>query len=258
MPACAQCIRLVDGRCSAWPEAKTRFEREVNPAGACVIPIVDGYLAQIQPGMRVLEIGCGTWDAIRQRCLDVGAHYEGIDSQETYYGKKTIATRIENLRDLSFPDQSFDLVIGNQTMEHWAEFGCPIPWGLFQCFRACAPGGRVLLNVPIHFHGTRAFLLGDFETIRSYFRPFSSSVRLETWREPCAPLPPFLPHPAYPLLRSKPAYVLAIEAVADKRPVRPRRSLARLPVQVLRTMSYPLSFNIYRAVRRIQGVLRQV
>jgi len=181
----------------------------------------------------------------------VGARYEGIDTQASYYDRPTVATRIENLRDLSFPDASFDVVVGNQTMEHWAEYGCPLDYGLWQCFRVCKPGGLVLLNVPIHFHGTRDFLLGDLPRIRERFTKFSTDVRLESWRSPSAPLEPYLPHADYPKLRSTAAYVLAIEAVAN-RPLPPKPFLRRVPMQLLRTLNYPLSFNALRVTRKIR------
>ena len=256
MAACAQCLKLVDGKCAAFPVAQRELGRDLNPIGACVIPIVEGYLQLIEPGMRVLEIGCGSWDALARRCREVGAGYEAIDTQAYYFDKPTVATRLENLRDLSFEDGAFDLVVGNQTMEHWAEHGCPIGHGLYQCFRVCKSRGRVLLNVPIHFHGTRDFLLGDMESIRARFAPFSTDVRFDVWRHPSYPLPPFLPHQDYGVLRGKAAYVLAIDAVADKA-VRKRRFMLRLPTQVLRTASYPVSFNLVRAARKARALLRR-
>ena len=58
-----------------------------------MLPIVRGYIDKIGAGMKVLEIGCGTWEAIKDRCDEVGAHYEGIEVNEYYFGKKTHATK---------------------------------------------------------------------------------------------------------------------------------------------------------------------
>jgi SAM-dependent methyltransferase len=162
----------------------------VNSVRACVVAISDEYCQLIQPGMRVLEIGCGTWSPIQRRCAELGVAWEGIDASDTYFGERTIATRIESVENLSFEDESFDLVIGNQTLEHWNEFGCRPEAGLWQCFRACRVGGRVLMNVPIHFHGSRIFVEGDMAAIEGLFRPFSSEVKMEPWRRQSAPLPP--------------------------------------------------------------------
>jgi SAM-dependent methyltransferase len=108
---------LVNKQCSAYTKATEILGREIPPPplGACMIPIVEDYLSLIEPGMRVLDIGCGSWDLIKKYCQNIGAHYEGIDTEPEYFGQKTAATRIENLADLSFPDEYLDLVIGNQT-----------------------------------------------------------------------------------------------------------------------------------------------
>ncbi len=255
MPSCSECSKLVAGKCAAFEQAQAEFGRDVNPIGACVIPIVEEYRRQIRGGMSVLEIGCGTWDALVSHCKSVGARYEGVDSSEFYYDKRTIATRIENLRDLSFADREFDFVIGNQTMEHWGEYGCPLDVGIYQCFRVCKLGGRVMLNVPIHFHGTRDFLIGDMARIRTRFERYSSNIKMETWRRDAAPLEPYLPRDDYWVLRNKPAYVLAIDAICD-RESRSRPTFRKnIPVQLLRTLNYPFSFNVVRSFRKASALV---
>ena len=85
-----------------------------------MIPIIEGYLAQISPGMRILDVGCGTHRAIQSYCQTVGAEYEGIDIEATYFGKPVIATRMENLADLSFPNEFF-------RYEAWGIPSAPVP-----------------------------------------------------------------------------------------------------------------------------------
>jgi SAM-dependent methyltransferase len=218
MPACSSCVHLVDNQCNAHLTAEQNLQRVVPPPpiGGCEVPIVQTYLELIKPGMRVLEVGCGAWGMIRDRCMEVGAHFEGIDAETEYFGVKSVATRFENLADLSFADDSFDLVIGNQTMEHWAEYGCRTEWGLYQCFRVCKPGGQVLLNVPIHYHGTRLFLLGHVDRIHALFEPFSQSIVMEEWGKICTPLPPYHAHPEYSRLKDKSAYNIDIRATKDR------------------------------------------
>ncbi|NJR59165.1 MAG: class I SAM-dependent methyltransferase [Cyanobacteria bacterium CRU_2_1] len=123
---------------------------------------------------------------------------------------------MENLANLSFPDESFDIVIGTQSMEHWAEFSCTLQWGLYQCFRACKPGGYVLMNVPIHFHGTRPFMLGELQTLQRLFAPFSDQVTFHKWGYPSDPLTKLFPYPGYSRLHDKPAYILDIHAIKDR------------------------------------------
>jgi len=211
-----------------------------------MIPIVENYLAFIKPGMRVLEIGCGSWDLVRNYTQDIGAHYEGIDTQTEYFGRKTVATRIQNLACLSFPNEHFDVVIGSQTMEHWAEHGCSLRWGLHQCFRVCKPNGLVLMNVPIHYHGTHQFMLGRLKVLDSLFALFSDTVSFERWGRPARPLPPLYPYPGYWGLRHKPAYVLDIKATKD-RPL-PSGAHNRLAPsgRLAQVINYPFSYNVYR------------
>ena len=106
----------------------TELNRPLPPAplGSCMLPIVESYLAKISSGMRILDIGCGSWSRIKRHCDSVGATYEGIDVLESYFGLPTVATPLENLADLSFPDNTFEVIISNQAMEHWGEFGCSI------------------------------------------------------------------------------------------------------------------------------------
>jgi SAM-dependent methyltransferase len=207
---------LEDRKCTALPEVWKEVERPLFPFAACVVPILDGYLSLIRPGMSVLEIGPGYWPLVRDHCHRVGAQWEGIDSEKSHNARDVIATRFENLRDLSLEDETFDLVIGTQTMEHWAEFDCDLSWGLFQCFRVLKPTGQLLLNVPIHHHGSRTFLSGDYERLRALFAPYSTSVAFEEWGNPSTPLSPSFPNPGYWPFRRKPAYIVDIRATKDK------------------------------------------
>lgn len=142
-------------------------------------------------------------------------------------------------------------MIGNQTMEHWGENGCTLQWGLYQCFRVCKPGGKIMMNVPIHFHGTKEFMLGNVEEIINSFYNFSHTVNVEKWGYPSYPLPSLFPYPQYWKLKKKPAYVLNISSIKDR----------SLPVNVsnqgackgrlAQLRNYPISYNIYRFCRKI-------
>ena len=255
MPSCRECEMLIGGECTAMEMARVELGRPLPPPplGACIVPIVQRYLSQVRSGDSVLDIGCGSWDRIKSHCERVGARYEAIDIATEYFGKKTNATRIENLANLSFAGDSFDFVIGNQTMEHWAEYGCTLRLGLYQCFRVCKPGGKVLLNVPMHFHGTSEFMLGKLERIRRLFMRFSNTISIEKWGNPCDPLPAYYAHPQYWRLRGKPAYIVSIEAVKD-RPMagRGRRGFG-FHGRMAQLLRYPFSYNVYRVLQRLRG-----
>lgn len=214
-----------------------------------MVPIVEDYMTLIRPGMRVLEVGCGDWGWIRETCRAVRADYEGIDVAP----QSSIATRIGNLADLSFEDESFDLVFGTQSMEHWGENGCSLRRGLHQCFRVTKPLGTIHLNVPIYFHGTSEFMLGRRGKLAELMRAFSDDVEVEAWGRPSAPIPECHPFPGYWRLARRPAYVLDIRARRDK----PLGSMPRnwaLRGRAAQLTRYPISFNLYRGLRKARAM----
>lgn len=253
MPDCETCKYRNGQTCRAYESAKVEFKRPIPPppSGACTYAIVEQYLPLIKKGMKVLEVGCGTWPKIRDYTQSVGAHYEGLDVQEEYYGIKSIATKFENLAELSFSDQTFDLVIGNQTMEHWGEHGCDTIWGLYQCFRVTKPGGRVFMNVPMHFHGTRPFLHGDTQAIQKLFQRFSNSIEIEAWGKNSQPIAPFFAHPSYSALKYKSAYVLDVRAVRDRELPKNINNRWGFSGRLAQIVHYSPSYNFHRLWQKL-------
>lgn len=248
---------MIDRSCLAYAEAQTILGRPLPPPppGACMLPIAEDYLHLIRKDMRVLEIGCGSWKIIKNHCHNVGAMYEGIDTKTEYFGKKTIATRLENLQDLSFPDDYFDLVIGIQTMEHWPEQNCSLLWGLYQCFRVCKPHGRVLLNVPMNFHGSGLFIQGNLKKVVKIIKRFSSQVHVEKWGVPSEPLQPFFNSPDW-IRNKQPAYIVDIQAVKDKNlPAHCRNLTYQGRLEIIRlTQIYGLSYFFHRLCNKIKAI----
>lgn len=251
MPSCQFCPCRDGLSCLALQTAIHDFGRPVNPIGACIVPIVQDYCRLIQPGQSILEIGCGAWSPILERARACGARYEGIDTDASYYGRPTVATRIENLASLSFPDADFDFVMGNQCMEHWGEFGCSLSWGLLQAFRVCKPNGWVLMNVPIHFHGTKEFVHGDLNRLRKLLEPFSSTIEFTSWRSPASPLEEYHPHPHFWALRNQPAYVLDIRAQRNKSLPTNIANRTWGGMRIQRWLNYSFSFNLYRLFQKL-------
>lgn len=258
MPACQSCAYLDNNKCRAHVQAKDELKRPLPPAptGACTVAIVESYLPTIQKGMKVLEIGCGSWSKIKEYCEKVGALYEGLDVQNEYYGLKSVATKIGNLAELDYSDETFDLVIGNQTMEHWAEYGCTLSWGLLQCFRVLKLGGLLYINVPIHFHGTKEFVHGRINVLEQLFNNYSSDVIFESWGNPTDPIEPYFPHPDYKPLKNKPAYVMDIRAVRNKALPNGINNTLGFKGKAARILHYSLSYNIYLLKKKVYHAFR--
>ena len=111
-------------------------------------------LAAIEPGARVLEVGCGTGDVAlvaRQRVGAAGAVY-GIDAspemiavarEKAARARLALDFQVGLIEALAFPDASFDAVFSSLMMHH-------LPdelkrRGLAEIVRVLKPGGRLLI-----------------------------------------------------------------------------------------------------------------
>jgi len=99
---------------SGWGEAK--FARALKP--------LEAFLDEARPPRRILEIGCGGM-ALTAQLLARGLQPIAIDLDETLL-RKVSASRMPGTRlaaadaeRLPFRDESFDLVIHNQTLHHF-------------------------------------------------------------------------------------------------------------------------------------------
>lgn len=119
---------------------------------------------------RVLEVGCGSYSLVKVKLAPLST-WEGIDVNSTdRKGNPTVATRIASVGDIPWPKHAFDVVIANQSVEHWHEYGVRISSGLQEIGRVLRPGGRAYINFPIHLHGHRMFVRGDFAAIEQAFQ----------------------------------------------------------------------------------------
>jgi SAM-dependent methyltransferase len=205
----------------------------------------------------VLEIGCGSVSQVRDHFLKIGANWEGIDIQMNYFGHPTIATRIESVEAVSFGDETFDFVIGNQTLEHWDEFGCRPELGLWQCFRVCKPNGIVIMNVPIRFHGSRIFVEGDMIKILDLFNQYSSEIKIDYWHYKSYPLASIDVLEGYKGKAPRISYILDIRANRNIWPVSaPKKYIFRSRI-IREIIEHPLGYHWFRINRKLKLIRRQ-
>jgi|APSaa5957512535_1039671.scaffolds.fasta_scaffold19068_3 SAM-dependent methyltransferase len=116
----------------------------------------------------LLEVGCGIESYVRNNRQDIDWH--GIDVfQKDCNGNPTIATKIASVNNLPYKNNLFDYVLSNQSIEHWYEYEVDIHDALGEICRVLKVGGFAYINFPIHLHGKKEFVLGDFEKINQYF-----------------------------------------------------------------------------------------
>jgi SAM-dependent methyltransferase len=126
----------------------------------------------------------------------VGGTWTGIEPLLPAAKRATIGKAgFGHVADIPFPDCTFDIVVGIQSIEHWDE---PLPVaglktgysaGLEEVYRVLKPGGSIYFCAPIYLHGHEMFITGDIERIRSLFEPLPwKNIDLELWRENHFPL----------------------------------------------------------------------
>lgn len=109
--------------------------------------------AGLQPGLRVLDVGCGLGGSVRYLATEQGCHVTGIDLTEEYIEVATALTKLVGLEnqvefhqasalELPFEDESFDRVWTEHVqmnIEDKTKF-----YG--EIFRVLKPGGRLLFH----------------------------------------------------------------------------------------------------------------
>lgn len=166
-----------------------------SPVRKCVSAAQEANLHSLE-GKDLLEIGFGKHSIPRQLVTSAGGTWTGIEPMipreiRATFGKGGFG----HVADIPFADGTFDIVVGIQSLEHWAE---PLPdpslktgheKGLAEVHRVLKPGGSIYFDAPIHLHGHEMFIMGDLPRIADLFDNGQwRDVRLQKWREEYAPL----------------------------------------------------------------------
>ena len=185
MPACKNCPSFdpVNNVC--------RIEQRDKPRSAvrnCVTQLCEQVLSTTK-AKKVLEIGAGVWKFPRRTCAKYNIVWQAVDPRWKTDPKSGRFNG--HASSIPFPENTFELVLAFETMEHWHEWGDNIPNALKEINRVLTPGGKLVITVPIYLHGAAAFVQGDIPTILANFDPkLWSKVETEEWRREHAPLAP--------------------------------------------------------------------
>jgi SAM-dependent methyltransferase len=173
-----------------------------TPLRKCVVAATEANLRDTR-NLRVLELGYARHSYGKRIVELCGGSWTGIEPLVDRTRPAVLGSgSYGHAGEIPFPNETFDLVFGNQTFEHWAE---PLPDGttaptyrecLAEIWRVLKPDGKLYLDAPIHLHGHEMFVAGDTERILALFDgTLWSGIVAERWRSEPAPLPRY-PTPA--------------------------------------------------------------
>jgi ubiquinone/menaquinone biosynthesis C-methylase UbiE len=179
---------VICSSCSKYSHCAECEKTEGNSLRRCQRTIEEQYYSQIRD-KDVLEVGCGTkakGGFVKAIVDPNNCRWVGIDIKET-----NLATHVCSVNKMPFEDNSFDWVIGSQTIEHWAR---PHK-ALREIHRLLRPGGMLSLTAPIHLHGEKMFVAGKFDLIEKLFPQNGFDVKLcQRWRKEHCDLVPYRPN----------------------------------------------------------------
>jgi SAM-dependent methyltransferase len=124
----------------------------------------------LRPGVRALELGCGT-GVFLQRVAASGASIAAIDlssdllerAQSRLSGSANVALVRGNAEKMPFPDASFDTVYGSSILHHLS-----LERSLSESFRLLRPGGVVVFAEP-NILNPQVTIMFRVEAVKDHF-----------------------------------------------------------------------------------------
>lgn len=147
------------------PETYAKNARFVSDLGA---PLFD--LLQLQPGEKVLDLGCGD-GALTEKLVASGGIVWGVDAspeQVQATQARGIAAQVGSIEELPFSAE-FDAVFSNAVL-HWVK---DQPTALNRIFRALKPGGRFIAEMGGY---------GCVDTIRQALHETLRAREIDPWK----------------------------------------------------------------------------
>ena len=112
---------------------------------------------------KILEIGCGSDSIIHEK---LKPNWFGIDvAKMDRHGKPSLASKFASVHDIPYSSESFDIVISNQSIEHWFEYNIRFEEAFNEINRVLKPNGNFIFNFPVHLHGHKYFVLNKLDKI---------------------------------------------------------------------------------------------
>ena len=141
----------------AWATRRFELAMDANLA------TIDAALAAVEPGGRLLDLGCDDGaKTLRFAAAARASAASGAEVVESQVGKareRGVDARVCDLGEpLPFEDASFDVVVSNQVIEHVPD----IDRFVTEARRVLRPGGRVVVSTEnlASWHNIAALVLG--------------------------------------------------------------------------------------------------